>query len=118
MSKWDNVDRTEEFYDTIKEYHSVSDFRADNEMLYRWALSKGISVKENIIKAPINNSAPRPRKNKGIDCYKVGSEKLYKHYSFINDAIRDLNMTYFHIKKVIDGELNSYDGYRFVKCGK
>ena len=32
------------------------------------------------------------------------------------DALRDLDLTYYYVHKVLNGELDSIEGYTFVKC--
>jgi hypothetical protein len=32
------------------------------------------------------------------------------------DALRELDLTYYYVKKVLNGELDSIEGYTFVRC--
>lgn len=115
MKKLTYQERVKNIEELIPNYKTVRDFYIENPYLYKWALKNGVDMKKYFPKKSIHCKYD-DRANKGIDCYKVGSKKLYKHYPFIMDALRDLDLTYYYVHKVLDGELESIDGYTFVKC--
>ena len=108
-------ERIQELQEKAPGYSNVKDFMKGNPYLYRWLLKHGVCVK-NYFPRKIEHKKYSNRANKGINCYKVGSKKLYKHYDFVLDAIRDLDLTYYWIDKVLNGELPSVDGYYFERC--
>ncbi len=107
--------RLKEIEEKCKNYTNVKEFYAMHPYLYRWSLKHGIDVKKYLPKRKIISNY-KERANKGIDCYLFPSNKFYKHYPFIMDALRDLGLTYYYVHKVMDGEIEAIDGYRFVKC--
>lgn len=98
-----------------KNYRTIKEFYQDNPYLYRWSLKHKVDLQKYFTRVK-KNSKFSERANKGIDCYKVGSSQLYKHYAFVIEALRELDLTYYYVKKVLDGDLESIDGYVFVRC--
>lgn len=96
-------------------YSNVREFYKYHPYLYKWALKHDVDIKKYFPRKQIHCKYD-DRENKGIDCYKYGSKKLYKHYPFIMDALRDLDLTYYYVNKVLNGELNEINGYTFVRC--
>jgi hypothetical protein len=86
-----------------------------NPYLYRWLLKNGVCVRDYFPRKTHHKKYDN-RANKGINCYKVGSKKLYKHYDFVLDAIRDLDLTYYWIDRVLDGRQPSVNGFYFERC--
>lgn len=107
--------RIDEIKEKCKGYKNVKDFYKENPYLYRWALKHNVDVKKFLPKRQIKCKLD-DRLNKGIDCYVAKTKKLYKHYPFIIDALRDLDLTYYYVKRVLSGEIPSIEGYTFVKC--
>ena len=107
--------RIKEIERLSKSYRNIKQFYGENPYLYRWALRHNIDLHKYF---PRRKSRCKfeDRGNKGIDCYKVGTNKLYKHYPFIMDALRDLDLTYYYVHRVLNGTIPSIDGYTFVKC--
>lgn len=108
-------ERLQQIENLKSKYTSISEFNFNHPYLYRWALNNGVDLKKLYPRQP-KPSKFIERENKGIDCYKVGSKKLYKHYPFVIEALRDLDLTYYYVKKVLKGELPSVNGYTFVAC--
>ena len=98
-----------------KNYQNVREFYLENPYLYSWALKHNVDLKKYFPKKQIRCKF-EDRGNKGIDCYIAKTKKLYKHYAFIIDALRDLDLTYYYVHRVLNGDIPSIDGYTFVKC--
>lgn len=107
--------RIKEIEEKIKGYKCVNDFYIAHPYLYRWALKHNVDVKKYLPKKPINCKLD-DRANKGIDCYIAKTKKFYKHYAFMIDALRDLDLTYYYVNRVLNGIIPSINGYTFVKC--
>ena len=107
--------RIKEIEEKSKNYKLIKDFYNDNPYLYRWALKHDVDLKKYFPRKSIRCKLD-DRENKGIDCYKAGTNKLYKHYPFIIDALRELDLTYYYVNKVLNGELPFIEGYTFVRC--
>lgn len=98
-----------------KGYRNVKEFYKGNPYLYRWAIKHNVDLRKYFPKRKIKCKYEE-RENKGIDCYIANTNKLYKHYPFIIDALRELDLTYYYVHKVLNGELESIEGYTFVRC--
>jgi hypothetical protein len=107
--------RIKEIEEKSHAFSNVREFYIANPYLYRWALKHDVDIKKYFPRKRAHCKF-EDRANKGIDCYKTGSNKLYKHYPFIMDALRDLDLTYYYVHKVLNGELSSIEGYTFVRC--
>lgn len=107
--------RIKEIETKSKDCVNVRDFYYKHPYLYRWSLKHGIELAKYFPKKKICCKY-ESRNNKGIDCYIAGTNKLYKHYPFIMDALRDLDLTYYYVHKVLNGEIPSINGYTFVSC--
>lgn len=115
MKKIPHDKRIQDIEEKSKKYSSVRSFYIENPYLYKWALKHNVDIKKYFPKRPIRCKIDE-RTNKGIDCYKVGSNKLYRHYPFVVDALRDLDLTYYYVNRVLNGILPSIGGYFFVRC--
>ena len=114
-------ERIKEIQERIGNYTCVNDFYKDNPYLYKWALKNNIDIKKyypNQKRKKNVRCKYDDRDNKGIDCYLVGTGKLFKHYPFIIDALRDLDLTYYYVHRILSGKLDSIDGYTFVRCNE
>lgn len=107
--------RIKEIEEKTKGCNNIKEFYDAHPYLYRWALKHNVDVKKYLPKRPIKCKLD-DRENKGIDCYIAKTKKLYKHYAFIIDALRDLDLTYYYVNRVLNGTIPSIDGYTFVKC--
>lgn len=107
--------RIRDIEELSKSYQTVKEFYAQHPYLYKWALKHDVDIKKYFPRRRVKCKYD-DRENKGIDCYKVGSNKLYKHYPFIMDALRDLDLSYYYVHRVLDGKITSIDGFRFVRC--
>ena len=107
--------RIKEIEEKSKSCRNVKEFYHCHPYLYRWSLKHNIELRKYFPRKRIQCKYDE-RENKGVDCYIAGTNKLYKHYPFIMDALRDLDLTYYYVHKVLNGELESIEGYTFVKC--
>lgn len=107
--------RIKEIEEKTQNYRNVKEFYKYHPYLYRWSLKHNVELKKYFPKKRIQCKY-EDRENKGVDCYIAGTNKLFKHYPFIIDALRDLDLTYYYVHKVLNGELDSIEGYTFVKC--
>jgi hypothetical protein len=98
-----------------KNYRNIREFYKYHPYLYKWALRHDVDLKKFFPQKLIHCTYGE-RMNKGIDCYDAKTMKLHKHYAFIVDAMRDLDLTYHYVYKVLDGEIPSINGYFFVRC--
>lgn len=96
-------------------YRNVREFYKNHPYLYKWSLKHNIELRKYFPNKKIQCKYEE-RNNKGVDCYMADTGKLYKHYAFVIDALRDLNLTYYYVHKVLNGELESVNGYFFIKC--
>ena len=108
-------ERIKEIEEKCKDCVNIKEFYAMHPYLYRWSLKHGIEIKKYFPKRKITSNY-KERANKGLDCYLSSNNKFYKHYPFVIDALRDLGLTYYYIHKVLNGEIESINGYKFVKC--
>ena len=107
--------RIKQLEERTPNYRNIREFYQGNPCLYRWARKHNVELAKYFPKRKIECKY-EDRENKGIDCYLYGSNKLYKHYPFIIDALRELNLTYYYVNKVLNGEMTSVEGYTFVRC--
>ena len=107
--------RLKEIEEKSKEYSNIREFSLACPYLYRWSLKHDVDLRKYFPRKKIRCKL-EDRGNKGIDCYVVKTKKLYKHYPFIIDALRDLDLTYYYVHRVLIGEIPSIEGYTFVKC--
>ena len=107
--------RIKEIEEKIKFCRNIREFYHAHPYLYKWSLKHNIELRNYFppkqIKCKYNE-----RENKGVDCYLSKNGKFYKHYPFIMDALRELGLTYYYVHKVLDGEIDSVNGYKFVDC--
>ena len=96
-------------------YRNAKEFYKYHPYLYKWALKHNVELRQYFPQHRIHCTY-EDRLNKGIDCYVAGTNKLYKHYPFIVDALRDLDLTYHYVYRVLNGEIPSINGYYFVRC--
>jgi hypothetical protein len=108
-------DRIKEGEDKSKGYRNIREFYFANPYLYRWCLKHGVELRKYFPARRIECKV-QERENKGIDCYTNEGSRFYKHFPFIADAMRELDLTYYYIRKVLDGEMSSVNGYAFVRC--
>ena len=120
MSQYSRPRRTyegsiKELQEVAPAYDNANDFMKAHPYLYRWLQKRGVVIK-HYFPRKITHKKYYNRENKGINAYKVKNNKIFKHYDFIIDACRDLNLTYYWINKVLDGKIPSIDGYYFKLC--
>ena len=65
---------------------------------------------------PINKAYDIDTVIQTIKEYIAKTKKFYKHYAFMIDALRDLDLTYYYVNRVLNGIIPSINGYTFVKC--
>jgi phage-related minor tail protein len=93
-------------------YYTVTSFHKENPGLYVWLMKHGVNVKQYLPKKT-KKFRFHARLNKGINCYHYKTKKLYKHYNFVAEACRDLELSYYWIYRVLDGRIPCVDGYYF-----
>lgn len=94
-----------------------TDFWSKHPYLYIWANKHNVDISKYFPRKPIHCHL-YDRVNNGIDVYKFGSKKLYKHYAFIIDALRELDLSYYYVNRVLEGKIPHINGYVFVKNGR
>lgn len=107
--------RLKQIEEKSKGCRNIKEFYKNHPYLYRWSLKHNVELGKYFPKRQIQCKY-NERVNKGIDCYLAGTKKLYKHYPFIIDALRELDLTYYYVNKVLNGELASIEGYTFIRC--
>lgn len=107
--------RMEDIKNLTQCYANVNEFYKCHPYLYRWALKHDVDVKKYFPKKSIRCNID-DRENKGIDCYNARTRKFHKHYPFVRDALRDLDLTYYYVNRVLNGEIDEINGYFFVRC--
>lgn len=108
-------ERIKDIQDLAPAYNNVKEFYKANPYLYRWSLKNGVDIKKYFPKVSVHKKYEN-RENKGINAYKVGTKKLYKHYPFVLDCLRDLDLTYYWVNRVLDGKIDSVNGFYFERC--
>ena len=109
-------DRIKDIEYNAQYYRTVREFFKYHPYLYRWALKHNIDLKQYFPQQRKRLQKFYNRNNKGIDCYLVETGEFYKHYAFVVEALRELDLTYYYVKRVLNGEIESIDGYFFVRC--
>jgi len=107
--------RIKEIEEKSKNFRNIREFYKAHPYLYRWSLKHNIELRKYF---PPRNIKCKydDRENKGIDCYLSESGKFYKHYAFVMDALRELDLTYYYVNRVLNGEIDSINGYTFKNC--
>lgn len=108
-------ERIKDLQEITPGYDNIRDFSKGNPYLYRWALKNGVNVKSYFPRKR-EHKQYYERENKGINCYIAKTKKLYKHYNFVLDAIRELDLTYYWVNRVLEGKIPEVEGYYFEKC--
>ena len=104
-----DIEEKTQYYRNIKEFYKYHPY------LYKWALKHNVELRKYFPKRQIKCKLDE-RTNKGIDCYLADTNKFYKHFPFLIDALRELDLTYYYVHKVLNGEIPSIEGYTFVRC--
>jgi hypothetical protein len=107
--------RIQELEEKTQGFRTIREFYMKNPYLYRWALKHNVHLAEYFPKRRCLCNIEE-RENKGIDCYLEKNKRFYKHYEFIADAMRELDLSYYYVNRVLNGIIPHIEGYVFKRC--